>query len=184
MSVFFTNVSDSERQNILDQHKHIYDGYVTQYGQGSNMTPLTVQDYANDKGGITVSNKGIVTSYKNMGINEDIDRRDHIGDGPMDLPNGTVDVDSLSNSDHDMMHDTYPSPGHDDEDEDFDVILTLDDLDEDYDEAIQTYDIDQQAFVAEPVTDFSAVIDEEVLPDFMEKLNESLDMFRRFNKYN
>ena len=48
MSVFFTNVSDAERQNILDQHKHIYDGYVTQYGQGSNMTPLTVQDFAND----------------------------------------------------------------------------------------------------------------------------------------
>ena len=180
MSVFFTNVSDAERQNILNQHKHIYDGYVTQYGQGSNMTPLTVQDFANDKGGITISNKGNVTVYKNMGINEDIDRRDRIGDGPMDLPNGTIDVDSLSNPDHDMMHDIYPSP-EDDGDEDFDVILTLD---EDNDEDIQTYDINQQSFEAEPVTDFSAVVDEENLPEFMEKLNESLDMFRRFNKYN
>jgi hypothetical protein len=144
------------------------------------MTPLMVQDYANDKGGITISNKGNVTAYKHMGINEDIDRRDRIGDGPMDLPNGTVDVDSYSNPDHDMMHDVHDSPGHDD-DEDFDVILTLD---EDDDEAIQQYDVDQEQFNAGPVTDFSEVIDEEVLPDFMEKLNESLDMFKRFNKYN
>ena len=178
MSVFFTNVSDAERQNILDQHKHIYDGYVTQYGQGSNMTPLMVQDYANDKGGVTISNKGVVTTYQNVGINEDIDRKDRIGDGPMDLPNGTVDVDSYSNPDHDSMHDVYDSPG---EDEDFEIILTLD---EDHDEDIQQYDVDQEKFNAGPVTDFSAVIDEEELPDFMEKLNESLDMFRRFNKYN
>ena len=183
MSVFFTNVSDAERQNILDQHKHIYDGYVTQYGQGSNMTPLMVQDFANDKGGITISNKGNVTTYKHMGINEDIDRRDRIGDGPMDLPNGTVDIDSLSNSDHDMMHDIYPSPS-DEDDDNVTVVLTMDELDEDYDEDIQTYDIDQQAFEAEPVTDFSAVIDKEILPEFMEKLNESLDMFKRFKKYN
>lgn len=184
MSVFFTNVSPEERANILDQHKHIYDGYVTQYGQGSNMTPLTVQDFANDKGGITVSNKGDVKAYTNMGINEDIDRKDRIGDGPMDLPNGTVDVDSLSNPDHDMMHDGYPSPSDEDDDDDITVILSMDELDENYDEDIQVYDVNQNQFDAEPVTDFSAVIDEEILPEFMEKLNESLDMFRRFNKYN
>jgi hypothetical protein len=184
MSVFFTNVSPEERANILDQHKHIYDGYVTQYGQGSNMTPLTVQDFANDKGGITVSNKGDVKAYTNMGINEDIDRKDRIGDGPMDLPNGTVDVDSLSNPDHDMMHDGYPSPSDEDDDNDITVILSMDELDEDDDETIQVYDVNQNQFDAEPVTDFSAVIDEEILPEFMEKLNESLDMFRRFNKYN
>jgi hypothetical protein len=183
MSVFFTNVSPEERANILDQHKHIYDGYVTQYGQGSNMTPLTVQDYANDKGGITVSNKGNVKAYTNMGINEDIDRRDRIGDGPMDLPNGTVDVDSLSNPDHDMMHDGYSSPS-DEDDDDLTVILSMDELDEDDDEDIQVYDVNQNQFDAEPVTDFSAVVDEEILPEFMEKLNESLEMFRRFNKYN
>ena len=32
--------------------------------------------------------------------------------------------------------------------------------------------------------DFMDEVDEEVLPDFTEKLNESLDMFRRFKKYN
>ena len=142
------------------------------------MTPLMVQDYANDKGGVTISNKGVVTTYKNVGINEDIDRKDRIGDGPMDLPNGTVDVDSYSNPDHDSMHDVYDSPG---EDEDFEIILTLD---EDHDEDIQKYDVNQEDFMSGPVTDFSAVIDEEEIPEFMEDLNESLDMFRRFKKYN
>ena len=27
-------------------------------------------------------------------------------------------------------------------------------------------------------------VDEDQIPEFIEKLNESLDMFRRFNKYN
>jgi hypothetical protein len=32
--------------------------------------------------------------------------------------------------------------------------------------------------------EFEDEVDEEVLPEFMEKLNESLDMFRRFKNYN
>jgi hypothetical protein len=40
-----------------------------------------------------------------------------------------------------------------------------------------THDSDEERF------DFEEV-DEEVLPDFMEKLNESLNMFERFKKYN
>jgi hypothetical protein len=31
---------------------------------------------------------------------------------------------------------------------------------------------------------FSDEVDDEILPEFTEKLNESLDMFRRFKKYN
>jgi hypothetical protein len=36
------------------------------------MTPLYVVDMAKDKGGVTLNNKGEVTSYKNFGINENI----------------------------------------------------------------------------------------------------------------
>jgi hypothetical protein len=32
--------------------------------------------------------------------------------------------------------------------------------------------------------DFSGEVDEEILPEFTEKLNESLDMFKRFKNYN
>ena len=69
MNQYFFNVTKEERENILDKHKTIYDGYVTEYAQG-NMYPLTVQDLANDKKGITVNNKGEVTEYKNVAINE------------------------------------------------------------------------------------------------------------------
>ncbi len=107
MNAYFFNVSNEERSNILDKHKEIYDGYVTQYGQGNNQQPLYTQDYANDKGGITVNNKGDVGEYRNININEmrhdgkdtglfsdeaTESIKDTIGDGPLDLENGTVDL--------------------------------------------------------------------------------------------
>lgn len=107
MNAYFFNVSKEERSNILDKHKGIYDGYVTQYGQGNNQQPLYVQDYANDKGGITVNNRGNVGEYRNTNINEmkhdgkdtglfsgeaTETIEDMIGDGPTDLENGTVDL--------------------------------------------------------------------------------------------
>jgi hypothetical protein len=131
MAQYFFKMSQAEKNNILDQHKSLYDGFVTQYAQGPNQQPLYVQDFANDKNGITVSNKGVVKNYTNVNINEDIDRTDRIGDGPMDLKNGTVDLsgkfDDLG-GEHEYQHDTYPSP----EDDDEYVSLGLNDEDDDY----------------------------------------------------
>ena len=110
MNAYFFKMTNEERTNILDQHKEIYDGYVTQYAN-TNEQPLYVQDLANDKNGITVNNRGEVGTYRNMNINEmkhdgkhtglfsgettenSIDEMelDTIGDGPDDLENGTVD---------------------------------------------------------------------------------------------
>jgi hypothetical protein len=110
MNAYFFKMTNEERTNILDQHKEIYDGYVTQYAN-TNEQPLYVQDLANDKNGITVNNRGEVGTYRNTGINEmkhdgkdtglfsdestenSIDEMelDTIGDGPDDLKNGTVD---------------------------------------------------------------------------------------------
>ena len=61
--------SENERENILTQHKELYNGYATN-NVTSNMTPLYTQDFANDKGGITVNNRGEVKPYTNVGINE------------------------------------------------------------------------------------------------------------------
>ena len=69
MNSYFFKMNQAERNDILDQHRKVYDGFATQYGQ-SNQQPLYVQDFANDKGGVTVSNKGNVMSYRNMNINE------------------------------------------------------------------------------------------------------------------
>ena len=71
MNSYFFKMTNEERSNILDQHKTVYDGFATQYGQPKEQ-PLYVQDFANDKGGITVSNKGEVMSYRNMNINESL----------------------------------------------------------------------------------------------------------------
>ena len=73
MNAYFFGISDQERQNILDKHKEVYNGYQTlNPSPVSNNQPLYTQDFANDKGGLTVNNKGEVTQYKNMGINESV----------------------------------------------------------------------------------------------------------------
>ena len=64
MNSYFFKMTNEEKNTILDQHKSVYDGYVTQYVK-PNQEPLYVQDFANDKNGITVNNKGNVTTYKN-----------------------------------------------------------------------------------------------------------------------
>lgn len=113
MNAYFFKMTNEERTNILDQHKELYNGYATN-NVTSNMYPLYVQDFANDKGGITVNNKGGVTQYKNMDINESVmagseviphetfegddeyfmslgEKLDMIGDGETDMEHGTFD---------------------------------------------------------------------------------------------
>ena len=72
MQAYFMNISPEERSNILDKHKTVYDGYVTGYAQPKEQ-PLFVQDFANDKGGVVVNNKGNVKGYTNIGINEEVE---------------------------------------------------------------------------------------------------------------
>jgi hypothetical protein len=187
-------MTNEERNNILDQHKEVYDGYVTQYAQ-SNEQPLYTQDFANDKEGLTVNNKGVVTTYKNMNINEmkhdgkstglfsdeeeeynegyisagteyapeesfeEVEEQlDMIGDGEDDLTNGTVDFDDdFGFATHDGSFD-----GDDSEDDDFE--MNLDDLMDLGDEENE--------------------IEEEEKEEILNKINESLDMFKRLKKYN
>jgi hypothetical protein len=63
-------ISPSEKSDILSQHKELYNGYRTMLPNVSNTQPLYVQDFANDKNGLVVNNKGEVKKYTNMGINE------------------------------------------------------------------------------------------------------------------
>lgn len=65
-----SQLSVSEKSDILNQHKKIYDGYQTMQPKVSNTQPLYVYDDIGDKHGITVNNKGEVKKYSNMGINE------------------------------------------------------------------------------------------------------------------
>ncbi len=110
MNAYFFKMTNEEKENILDKHKSLYDGFVTQYAKPEQQ-PLYIQDYANDKGGLTVNNKGNVLTYKNVGINEDImsgakfepevnieteevdEQLDMIGDGEDDFEHGTFSYD-------------------------------------------------------------------------------------------
>lgn len=69
-------LSSEEKTDILDQHKSLYNGYQTMQPQVSNTQPLTVYDFAGDKEGIVVNNKGEVKKYTNVGINEQVEQKE------------------------------------------------------------------------------------------------------------
>ena len=69
-------LSANEKSDILNQHKSIYNGYQTMQPQVSNTQPLTVYDFAGDKEGLVVNNKGEVKKYTNVGINEQVESKD------------------------------------------------------------------------------------------------------------
>ncbi len=73
MNAYFFATTNEERSNILDQHKKIYDGLQTMQSQMKNPMDLYVQDFANDKEGITVNGKGDVKKYTNTKIHEQLD---------------------------------------------------------------------------------------------------------------
>jgi hypothetical protein len=177
MAAYFFNITEEERNNILDKHKHLYDGYVTNYGTNKEQ-PLYVQDLANDKNGITVNNRGEVKKYTNMGINESMDLPlDMIGDGDDDLEHGTMG----------------------DEDEDVCPHCNGRGYDEFTDEQCEwcggSYDLyeDDESFEDEGnkkpefkigVEFLDDVEDKDMNDDIKDSVNESLDWFRRVNKYN
>jgi hypothetical protein len=204
-------MSKEEKSNILDQHKSLYDGYVTKYNQESNQSPLYVQDFANDKNGITLNNKGEVKPYTNFKINES--PLDRIGDGPVDLKNGTVNLDDYEfNSDNEE----YPSPNE--EEFDYETFGKFADEMKNNDDQYE-YDIDKlEDYSAEQMNgdddmddyedrsmynpyyggeeedelNFDLLnpfqddidVDDEDLPNIVSSITESLDMFKRFKKYN
>lgn len=91
MNAYFFKITEEERENILDRHKSLYDGYVVRQQNPSGEQPLYVQDYANDKGGVVVNNKGEVKTYTNVGINEQF--RKGVDLGKYDLKKIFIDND-------------------------------------------------------------------------------------------
>tara|TARA_R110000868_G_scaffold28444_3_gene106659 strand:+ start:258 stop:836 length:579 start_codon:yes stop_codon:yes gene_type:complete len=192
-------MTNEEKDNILDQHKTIYDGYVTSYAQQPKEQPLYTQDFANDKEGITVSNKGVVTSYKNMGINEmrfdgkstglfssEEPKEGSIQPSSVYTPEESFEsedkddeyyvslgehLDMIGDGEDDLEHGVF---GHED-DSDMVLISPEIDFDDESDGDDLVFDTDSAIFND---------IDDEEVDGLFDDLNESLDMFKRFTKYN
>ena len=74
MRIFNTGqISPSEKRDILDKHRTLYNGFKTMEPKISNEQPLYIQDFAGDKLGMTLNNKGEVKKYTNVGINESVE---------------------------------------------------------------------------------------------------------------
>ena len=69
-------LSATEKSDILNQHKSVYNGYQTMQPEVSNTQPLYVFDAAGDKDGMVINNKGEVKKYTNMGINEQVETKE------------------------------------------------------------------------------------------------------------
>ena len=69
MKAYFLNISEDEKKSITEKHRELYNGYQVQQPKG-NMTPLQVENLAQDANGVTVNSRGDVTEYKNTGINQ------------------------------------------------------------------------------------------------------------------
>ena len=222
MNAYFFKMTNEERDNILDQHKTVYDGYVTSYVQPEKNQPLYVQDYANDKQGITVSNKGVVTGYKNMNINEmkydgkstglfskEEPTENHISPGSQFEPEESFEsedkdddyyvslgeqLDMIGDGEDDLKHGTF-------DDDDSDMVLVSPDVDFDEEDEFMDYDGDDASTwpganygdddndelmfnLGDKIFDDEDDIDDEEVEGLFDDLRESLDMFKRFTKYN
>jgi hypothetical protein len=173
-------MTQAEKNNILDQHKTIYDGFATQYGQPKEQ-PLYIQDFANDKNGITVSNKGNVKGYTNMNINEDV------FSGAKFEPEETFDfggpdetfedeefmvsvgeqLDMIGDGDDDLEHGTF-------EDDETEMLVSPEGKIEMF------VDNDKDDFDEIDITSMFEEIEEEKIEPLQEQINKTLDMFKRF----
>ena len=189
MNSHFLNVTKEERENILDKHKTLYDGYAVRYGQPSNEQPLYTQDFANDKEGVTINSKGEVSNYSNKiymkesksvcnecGLYEEVCE---CGSGYM----GEEECNECGNKQVKGIGDKfdYTEQGAGDEylrvgeEEEGDEYLMIGEEDEEDEEA---------GFVGKSGLNLGNEEDEEEEYKIIDKVNESLDMFRRFKKYN
>lgn len=161
----FSMMSDEERQQIKQQHSKLYDGYAVG-NVPSNMTPLTVYDAAQDKEGVTVTANGEVKTYRNHNINEIAAKNLHY-----DEIDAAYDFDSPGP----QQSMVQPNPGK--KPYEFDSRGPVDSY------GGGLYDTTSTNFEYDPEFEDEEV-EKEKVEDIKESVSKSLDMFKRFQKYN
>jgi len=99
-------LSATEKSDILNQHKSVYNGYQTMEPQVSNTQPLYVYDDISDKDGFVVNNKGEVKKYTNMGINEQVETKEVCDDC------GAMIMDGMCECNYGHMEESELEEGH------------------------------------------------------------------------
>jgi len=99
-------LSATEKSDILNQHKSVYNGYQTMQPQVSNTQPLYVYDDISDKDGFVVNNKGEVKKYTNMGINEQVETKEVCDDC------GAMIMDGMCECNYGHMEESYLEEGN------------------------------------------------------------------------
>ncbi len=158
-------MSNEDRQSILKQHATVYDGYAVG-NVPTNMTPLTVYDAAGDKEGVTVDMNGNVKTYRNHGINEitakpgNYDEIEPAYEFESEGPQQSMTQMGMGKRPYDFV-----SQGPSD-----------------------VYEDELEGGVYDDINFDERLSDDEELQQkrdqIEEKVNESLDMFKRFQKYN
>jgi hypothetical protein len=172
MNSYFLNVTKEEKENILDKHKTLYDGYAVRYGQPSSEQPLYTQDFANDKEGVTINSKGEVSNYSNkiyMKESKNVCNECGLYEEVCECGNKQVKgIGDKFDYTEQGAGDEYLRVGEQEEGDEYMVI-----------------DVDEEAsFVGKSDLNLGDEDDEEEEEKIIAKVNESLDMFRRFKKYN
>ena len=192
MNAYFLNVTQEERSNILDKHKTLYDGYAVR-NETPNEQPLYVQDFANDKEGITVKSNGEVGKYNNKiymkesksicpecGLYEDVCEC-----GTSMNEDDDIELEDFSEGkafqDEETTEGIYDVDDLDSKNK-FDYVEDVNDLamaEEDPNLALAMANMDEEEF------DFDSeyLNDESLEEETHQKLKESLNMFKRFQKY-
>jgi len=172
MNSHFLNVTKEEKENILDKHKTLYNGYAVRYGQPASEQPLYTQDFANDKEGVTINSKGEVSTYSNkiyMKESKNVCNKCGLYEEVCEC--GSEQVKGIGNKFD------YTEQGAGDE------YLRVGEGEEEDDE-YSMIDDEDAGFVSKSDLNLGEEDDEEEEYKIIEKVNESLDMFRRFKKYN
>jgi hypothetical protein len=167
----YSTMSDEERQQIIKQHAQVYDGYAIG-NVPSNMTPLTVYDAARDKEGVTVNSFGDVKHYTNHKINEIAAKNLHY-----DEIDPAYEFDSGGPGDPNLGYNVYnqTKPAYN-----FNSKGPVDVFEDDF-----VYNPKDPGCVddedeEENVEDLEDLGDDEL----NENVHKTLDMFKRFKKYN
>lgn len=198
MNAYFFNITKEERENILDKHKTLYDGYATK-NTTTNEQPLYVQDFANDKQGITVNSAGEVSKYNDkIYMKESSGECTECGRMEEDTDEGIYDVQDLSGKfdyvEQEELDEIdpkklkkgkkykYTSPTFEDE-----VEYEGKSKDEDG-EKLHSFKGDKANHMMgnDMVRKFvhDTILDESIDENLKSQLNETINMFNRFKKYN